>query len=472
MKLNSTFNARITLIVLFVLVGLLTSKSNKAQTSTVCTNPANIIYGLTGTGLIYEINVNTAATGAVIKNSTYSGNVPGSSNGLGYNYANSKFYYFKRNVTSTPQEFVSFEPATNTLSILASSTCANDVHTGCVNHNGSGYYTVDVDGNLNYYNITNNTWTSITSNIVDQNGNNVTSVIQSQNAGDMAIDGWGNIWLVTSSSSNYGLYKFSAPLPTSYVTTLVVARIISPATATPTGQSFAGIAFNPSGQIYLATKSGNRFYKMNDGLSLTSVGTLTTNDVGNDLTSCNFPMIVLPVTWSKFDAFLQGSNIVNLEWELTEENNEGFYIEHSRNGNNWEDIAFIQSKHGESVQAYSYSHINNMNGKQYYRIRQVNVNGKKSYSEIRTIVLKNDTRNISIWPTLATDHIRIVNDGDGNNSFSKAQVFDLSGRMLTEKKLQPSDMNTLNISMLPTGTYILRVQNNNGTACNQKISKQ
>ena len=419
--------------------------------------------------MIYEVNVNTGATGAVIKNGTYSGNSPSSANGLGYNFINGKFYYFKRNVTRSPQEFVSFNPLTNTVSILASSAATNDIHTGCVNHDGTGYYTVDVDGNLHYYKIATNTWTKITGTIVDQYGNDVDLVIRNQNAGDMAIDGYGHIWLLTASNSNYALYKFPVPMPTTAQASITVTQVIPPTTSTPTGKSFAGIAFSPTGQIYMATKSGNKFYKMNDDHSFTFIGNLGTSDVGNDLTSCNFPMGILPVTWVSFNASVQGSKMVKLDWEVAQENNKGFYVQYSVNGENWQDVAFVAAKNG-ALQSYSYTHINQLSGKQYYRVKQVDMNDKESYSPIKTVTLNNEKQTISIWPNPATDQVRIQNNG--NTIFSKAQVFDLSGRMVSEKRLDPSGINTISVSSLPKGIYIVKVQGSDGTSYNEKINKQ
>jgi hypothetical protein len=471
MKLIFTLFEKKTLITFAAGLLMLISTATYGQISIVCTDPTNTIYGLTGNGEIYPIDVNTAKTGTVVKNNTYPGNSPSSSNGMGYNTFNGRFYYFKRNVTASPQEFVSFNPTTNTVSILANSTCTDDIHTGCVSFDGNGYYTVDIQGTLHYYNILTNTWTFITSNIEDQFGNSVTNVIKTQNAGDMAIDGLGNIWLLTSSSSNYGLYKIPAPMPKTAVAKLKVTRVIDPATMTPTGQSFAGIAFKPNGQIYLATKTGNRLYLMQNPSTLTFIGILDKSDVGNDLTSCSFPTNVLPVTWKGFDATVKNSNNVVLNWEVAEDaQNKGFYVQHSLNGSDWEDIHFIQAKNMPgSLQEYSYSHTNNLDGKQYYRIRQVDMDNKISYSEIRTVTLKNNKSNITIWPNPATDQVRITSSG--SFLYTKAQLFDLSGKMISEIKLQ-AGTSAIAISQLPAGTYFIKIQSNNGTSINQKIIKQ
>src|ERR1700710_1305554 len=72
------------------------------QTSAqVCSDPANVIYGLTNTGLIYPITISTGAVGAQL-NPAYTGNPANLSNGIGYNALNGKFYYFKRSPDVAP----------------------------------------------------------------------------------------------------------------------------------------------------------------------------------------------------------------------------------------------------------------------------------------------------------------------------------------------------------------------------------
>jgi hypothetical protein len=472
---NYTYARRPLAGILLFLTVLVVSSKTSAQISLVCTNPSTIIYGLTGTGEIREINTANAVTGTIIKNTTYPGIYsPSNSNGIGYNSFNGNFYYFKRNESGTTPQFVSFNPSSNIVTVLASSTLSSDTHTGCVNFNGTGYYTIDINGNLHFYNILTNQWTLITNRIVDQFGADVDAVIRTQNAGDMAIDGWGNIWFVTASSSNYALYMIAAPMPTVPVSTLTVTRVIAPTTPTPTGESFAGIAFNPSGQIFMSTKTGNRLYRMNNDLTLSLIGILSTNDIGNDLTSCNFPSMVLPVTWKSFDVTLQNDNIVKLNWEVGEENNKGFYVQHCLDGTNWQDLSFIASKATADafIQTYSYTHVNHFSSTQYYRIRQLDNNGKESYSETKTVVIKGNKETITIWPNPATDQIRIVNPNSNHQTVSKAQIFDLSGRPLITKQLQSGVVNTIIISPLPAGIYVVRVENSDGTSFRQKFNKQ
>ena len=85
------------------------------------------------------------------------------------------------------------------------------------------------------------------------------------------------------------------------------------------------------------------------------------------------------------------------------------------------------------------------------------------------MTLNNEKQTISIWPNPATDQVRIQNNG--NTIFSKAQVFDLSGRMVSEKRLDPSGINTISVSSLPRGIYIVKVITGQGMAV-KKIVKE
>lgn len=191
---------------------------------------------------------------------------------------------------------------------------------------------------------------------------------------------------------------------------------------------------------------------------------LTTTFAYGRISQINAP----PVFWNIVDAVVKKDNTVVLNWVVTEYNNKSFYVQHSLNGSDWEDVALIPSKDSpESLEDYSYTHINNLNGKQYYRIKQVDINiDRTGYSKIITVELKND---IIIWPNPATDQIRVVNNSA--DLYTKAKIFDLSGRMIIEKKLQ-APINTIVVAELPAGTYLVHIESNSGTIYNKKFIKQ
>lgn len=469
MKLICTLNRKTILHVLASLLLVLLMQTTDAQ---VCSDPVNTIYGLNGSGFISPINVNTGNTGAAI-NPPYSGNAPNQSNGLGYNSFNGRFYYFKRNTGGSTSEFVAFDPAFATVTILAACPTTNTIHTGCVTNSGTGYYCNDINGNFYYYNIVANTWTTITSTIFDNFGTDITSVIAARTSGDMAIDGLGNLWFVCSGAGTYGLYKFKAPLPTTAVASMTATQIIDPNTVMPSGTGFQGAAFSPVGDLYLATGSGdNKLYKLTSFSTLSYFSTLSQDGIGNDLTSCNFPFGVLPVTWNGFTADVQGSHNVLLKWSVAQEfDAKGYYVEQSTDEVNWEDIGFVAATGSNKgmAQQYSFVHSNPVNGVHYYRIREVDIDGVFSNSVIRSVTIKSNN-SVAIWPNPAIDELRIQQQVSGGSGVFHAQLFDQSGRMVIDNTLH-SGTNTVNIKSLPTGTYIVRVQLANGEVYNQKLMK-
>lgn len=469
MKLIFTLKRNIILRPLQVLLVMVLA--NITSSAQICADPINTIYGINASGFISPITVTTGATGAAI-NPPYSGNAPSQANGLGYNPNNGRFYYFKRNPSAAPSEFVCYDPAFSTVTILATCPTSNTIHTGCISFNGIGYYCSDVNSNFYYYDIPSDTWTTLTGTIFDNFGANITSVITARTSGDMAIDGLGNLWYVCSGTGTYGLYKFNAPLPTTSVASMTATQIINPTTVMPSGNGFQGAAFSPVGDLYLATGSGdNKLYKLASFSSLTYVSTLSQDGIGNDLTSCNFPFGVLPVVWQGFSADLQNGHNALLKWSLAQEfNTNGYYVQQSTDNSSWEDIGFVAAtgSNKNMPQQYSFVQTNPVNGTHFYRIRQVDNDGASSYSAIKTLTIKTNN-SIAIWPNPAIDELHIQQQNSTNGNYH-AQLFDQSGRMISDNTLHYG-ANSINIKSLPTGTYILRVQTSNGESYNQKLMK-
>jgi hypothetical protein len=122
----------------------------------------------------------------------------------------------------------------------------------------------------------------------------------------------------------------------------------------------------------------------------------------------------LSVKFNFFTVQRKKDNIV-LNWQtVTEQNNRGFEIERRLFGNEYKTIAFVPSKarNGNSniLINYSYVEIENLMGagEVYYRIKQIDLDGNCSYSEIK--VLKNNPEKIDIlvYPNPSTGMAKVV----------------------------------------------------------------
>ncbi len=452
--------------VAFLSISILTLTS--PVNAQVCSSPGTTIYGLNSSGVIYPITLSNANVGSKINTATGS---PNQANGLGYNNMNGLFYYFNANPGTSSQQFVSYDPVHNTYKTLASCPTTNTVHTGCVSFDGSGYYCIDVTGTLYYYSILLNIWTKITTTIKNQSGTNISSTViaAGQTSGDIAIDGLGNLWIITSGSSNWGLFEIAAPLPI-LAGSVTAKQIIAPTTATPNGQAFEGIAFNSLGQLYLST-ADDYLYELKGGTaaSLTTIAKFNTSGVGNDLTSCSYPISVLPVSWVSFSASLN-NKLVSLEWTIAQSvNSKGFYIQRSFDNKTWQTLGFVEDTTNNDVyeSAYSFSDPNPAPGNNYYRIEQVDYNNSNNFSETKFVSVSSSEK-LAIWPNPAKDIIYVQdNETDGN---SKMQVYDLMGKMIAVNTLH-AGTNSINVSNLATGTYIVHILRADGETENQKIIK-
>jgi hypothetical protein len=452
MKTNSTHSKKAFAILWLSCATFFWSVPALAQ---VCASPATVIYGMNGSGQIFPITVTNASVGAAV-NTSVTGS-PNSSNALGYNGINGKFYFFNTNFS--PAQFVSYYKLTNTYAVLAVCPLTTTVRSGCVASDGKGYYCLDQNANLFYYNIALNTWTKITSTFYDQTATDITNTVKAQSSGDMAIDGAGNLYLLLSGTSNYGLYKINAPMPTTAVASITARQIIAPTTPTPDGSTIAGIAFSSPGLIYLATIN-DHLYVMNNNLTTTLLGTFSVSGVGTDLTSCNFPFGALAINFINFTAGVVDESSVDLNWSVAQQSNNMLYhIEHSMDNVHWEILGRIQNTGNTNLGNYSFQNSNVLDGIHYYRIGKIESDGSVSYSEVAKVTVKGD-KKISIWPNPATSFIRVQNYENGTVKF---RVFDPAGRTVKEAILTYG-INTIDISKLPSGAYLAIMQKAGGNS--------
>lgn len=445
-----------------------------AKSQTVCSDNINTVYGFSVTGGVYPINVNTGVVGTAI-GTIYDGVRPDSNaNAFGFNSVNNKFYGFYRCAAAVAplSEFISYDPLTNTTSVLATPPfgTTTKIRSGCVNNTGSGYYCIDIVGatpSLWYYNIPGNTWTKITSSFKKNGVTDTTAVFQSLNSGDMAFDGAGNLWMVISKSTQYAMYKITNPVPTTVQTSVNVKEIIPPKpTPTRTGTapnqvSFTGLAFNANGEAYLTTGSGtgaanNQLYKMTSAASgVVYVGALSTPLLGSgdDLTSCIFTY-VLPVRWLGFNAELTKQSGVYLTWNVVEDNTvKQYYVERSTDANRWERLSAVKRKGAPDLPniQYNYTDYNYLPGRTYYHIVAEDMYGKTRTSEVRQVVATD--QNFAISPVPAKDKLTIKQK---NARTSQVDIYDKYGRLLLSTELiYPNE--TVDISRLSEGNYFLKL---------------
>ena len=188
-----------------------------------------------------------------------------------------------------------------------------------------------------------------------------------------------------------------------------------------------------------------------------------------------------PVTLFGFRGEKQ-SGINKLYWNTSSEvNNKGFELQRSADGVNFSSLGFIATKaingNSNSNLSYSYDDVKPLLGNGYYRLKQIDADGKSSYSTI--VLLKGDKQNnitiTGIYPNPVRDKLNIIITTPTKEEVTMV-VSDMSGKVLLQQRgiISTGDnAMQINTQTLATGTYVLKLRCANGCeAAVQKFVKQ
>jgi hypothetical protein len=146
-----------------------------------------------------------------------------------------------------------------------------------------------------------------------------------------------------------------------------------------------------------------------------------------------------------------------LDWATAEEiDNKEFEIQRSLDGVNWEIIG-VKPGAGNTgrVTLYNYVDYSPYAGTSYYRLKQVDLDGKFVYTKI-VVVEKSATHHINLMPNPFDDAITITSDRDGKMN---VQIYDVLGKQVYSTTTENTVGGTLTIHPeLPAGTYVITVQ--------------
>ncbi len=168
---------------------------------------------------------------------------------------------------------------------------------------------------------------------------------------------------------------------------------------------------------------------------------------------------VLPITLESFTASLEGSS-VNLNWQISGNINISYFeIEHSTDGVNFYKIGttdFIND-----VSKYNFIHQSPDAGKNFYRLKMVDIDGKFSYSNILLVNLNNSTENkLLIYPNPASSYMALQFNADSRQE-TQISVFDNAGKKLIDKNIiAEKGKNYLTIEDVKNfsdGVYLIRL---------------
>jgi hypothetical protein len=164
---------------------------------------------------------------------------------------------------------------------------------------------------------------------------------------------------------------------------------------------------------------------------------------------------ILPVNWVSFLAKETREGIL-LHWNTSNEINSNLFdVQHSTDGSHWNNIGNVTAA-GNSVadKSYSYLHTSPAFGNNFYRLNQIDIDGKSTYSNV-----------VSILSTIPNTAVKILSNPIQNGllqvQVGQAQSIVLQnavGQIMVQKTLAQG-LNNINVGNLPKGIYFVKVGN-------------
>jgi hypothetical protein len=202
--------------------------------------------------------------------------------------------------------------------------------------------------------------------------------------------------------------------------------------------------------------TGNRWREETDGTKEKAVGQRRFTFSGYKGTFSPFTILesnaMLPVRWKAVAAERKDKNVV-IKWEtLTEQLTDKFIVQHSVNGTEWKSIGTVKAA-GNSILAKQYDliHFMPVNGINYYRIQQIDLDGKYEYSAIVKMMINSTELGLKILGNPVTNGRMQVSAG-GQEAL---KVFSMEGKPMQQLVLHEGT-NVIDVVAWPKGIYLLK----------------
>lgn len=192
-----------------------------------------------------------------------------------------------------------------------------------------------------------------------------------------------------------------------------------------------------------------------------SSGCQLASDIKYGLFTINYGVVV-PVTWSEFNVRRNDRDQVVLNWSTeTEVNNSHFSILRSTEGIDFTEIAVADGGGNTSIKNdYEVVDSDPKPGKNFYKIRQVDHDGRFTDTEIRSINLEIEQNSFSISPNPGFGD-RISLKFESNVYNLQYDIYSSNGQKVVNTSLNRSSDSSFDLNfhnVLSTGMYVIKLR--------------
>jgi hypothetical protein len=168
----------------------------------------------------------------------------------------------------------------------------------------------------------------------------------------------------------------------------------------------------------------------------------------------------LPVSMLSYTAKQEGAN-ARLDWSTAQEqNNKGFEILRSSDGDHYATIGTVKGAGTTSAASiYSFYDRNPSNGVNYYRLMQRDIDGKLKDHGVRSVVFGTDIQAV-VYPNPVKDQAFVTFKP---GTYSHAILIDIHGKVYRTFTIKAGDERlVVSVAAYPPGSYYIRLDGNGG----------
>ena len=222
--------------------------------------------------------------------------------------------------------------------------------------------------------------------------------------------------------------------------------------------------------------NGSAASSFNSGTAQVNTPGLTSggNNIGSVTIVC---LASLPVELTDFKALIQKNGGVTLHWNTaSEKNNHGFDLERSVDGRHWAALGFVPGN-GTTTRPnkYFFTDEKPLAGINYYRLKQMDADGKFEYSPIVVADVQAHVAQFDIFPNPSPNGVlsaRVVSKMEGEVLL---EIFDWAGYKVWKETLnlvEGTIVWPVSMATFPKGAYTARLELPGGEVHFKKILLQ
>ena len=196
-------------------------------------------------------------------------------------------------------------------------------------------------------------------------------------------------------------------------------------------------------------------------INFDNIQTINTNSTINTIVT-SLLYNPLPLMWKSFQV-KRNLEKVNLDWEVEGESNvDSYEVEWRTDGNAFTETGNIPAlSSSRTHQKYTYTHSHPGPGTNYYKIKQIDNDGRHTYSEIRSVYFigADDLNNVIIYPNPILNVLKIRGLPVSDEAITLT-IYDTKGILLKKQVIDMHNYTDINIEEFASGTYFIQIRSN------------